>query len=454
MGSNNKIMSNVATFFVGDTANQDIINYGVILETDAQITLDGSNTYYEIGALIVQTQSSNAIVNAQGTLDALVVNTDSNTTTLYVSNVSGVFTTTGVANITGIQARSFNIDIIQRMTINFVTNPFFNTGSFETNEVITDSNTGANGIIVGANSSAIDVLDSSGTFYVDDFIIGGTSNASAKIITLTNTAFGVGNTIAQESQVLQLANIQSFSNTGSFQIGELVYQNRKSNGATQNTLVGIIDSANSKIAIMSSSFGSFTNNAPLFGTSVTTTILLITQAGPFEVGEVVYQSNGSANVSMGVIQSLDLSIGAGTITIANVSGTFVTSYQVEGFVSHANGTVLIVSNGYCVAYINGVKPTNTATGVVYFSNSSVLELTEVDGIFVLYHKIYGANSYANLVSARSPISNSSVIFGAINTITLAKEEGTFIITTNSNTELIDANTGAIANIIAIEVTEN
>ena len=371
------------TFHIGDLVTQIFpYNNGIVQSVTAKINVPGSNTFYELGTLVIQAAANSVTVaDAQGTLDAIELNVSTNTTTLYVSNTTGIFTNSGTSDVVGLYARSFIAETIQRINIGFITNADPRTGSFDSIdlELITNNN-GALGGVIGANSSTIDVIVATGTFNENDIIIGTTSSAEATVLSFSNVGFNDGDPIAQKSQVIQIVNVQTPSNTGSYQIGELVYQQQKnfrsSNAITQNTMIGIIDDCNSTVVTMSSTFGPITNNSLLIG-----------------------------------------------------------------------------SNSNCLATINNVKTINTATGVVYSSNSSSIQITQVSGAFMLGHKIYGPNSYANLVSSLANIFSISSVHSAINTLDIIRGTGQLVITTNNSSFVVDANTGALANVILIDMTE-
>jgi len=334
----NTITSN--TFLIGDLVTQiEPFNNGIVQAVIAEITIPGSNTFYELGNLLIVGVNANNPSNtvAQGTLDAITLNTNSNSTILYLSNTTGIFTNGSL--VVGLYARSFEIDFIQRMNIGFVSNAYPITGSFDSVdfELITDNITGALGGVSGANSSTIDVVVATGIFNVEDTITGADSGATATILSFSNTKFNVGDHVAQESQVIQLVNIQNATNTGSFQINEIVYQQQKNfrsaNAITQNTMVGIIDSCNSTVATMSSEFGPITNNYVLIGANS---------------GCIATINNvKSINTATGVVYSSNSS----TIQITQVVGTFLLGHVIYGPNSYANLT-LSLPNVYATSTIS------------------------------------------------------------------------------------------------------
>jgi hypothetical protein len=91
--------------------------------------------------------------------------------------------------------------------------------------------------------------------------------------------------------------------------------------------------------------GQFVNGELVTQSAVISNIdtLTVTGAGNLQVGEFVYQSNGTANVGTGILQSFILSGGAGSLVVNTVNGSFSTSFGIEGATSGANATVTSVS---------------------------------------------------------------------------------------------------------------
>ena len=86
-------------------------------------------------------------------------------------------------------------------------------------------------------------------------------------------------------------------------------------------------------------------------------LIMSSNTAAFTTGELIYQSNGSANVATGLLYSANST----TLKITNTFGTFVTSYQVKGNSSSANA---VISS----AFANVVTTLNSNTITVPFSN--------------------------------------------------------------------------------------
>lgn len=89
----------------------------------------------------------------------------------------------------------------------------------------------------------------------------------------------------------------------------------------------------------------------------------------FEFGELVYQSNGSANIATGVVNSSGLSGGSGSVVLVDVSGSFQNTsssgFQLQTLTTGAVANITSVNTSVTI--------TTTATGFVKEgSNSSVL----------------------------------------------------------------------------------
>ena len=69
-------------------------------------------------------------------------------------------------------------------------------------------------------------------------------------------------------------------------------------------------------------------------------LTMTSNTGAFINGEVIFQSNGSANVATAKLFSANTS----SVKVQNVSGTFVTTYQIKGLSSNSNGVISVVSD--------------------------------------------------------------------------------------------------------------
>ena len=84
-------------------------------------------------------------------------------------------------------------------------------------------------------------------------------------------------------------------------------------------------------------------------------------------GEFIYQSNGTANVATGYVYISSIASNVGTITVANVVGTFVNTFQVQTLTTVTTSNVVTVNS----------TATITSTGKGQVISSSVINATAV-----------------------------------------------------------------------------
>lgn len=454
-----------AGFLAGDAIEQGN-SVGNVIGTYTTITFAGNTTYFEVGTNVYQGNSS--VNTAIGYLADIDLNTSNNEQTiLYITNVFGSFVNT--SNIYGQTSTLIGYEFVQRINLFSVTGANATTGSFGIDENVFQVNsTGGNtavGSVNAGNSTLIEINIISGTF-VNAVTLYGTSGANASVNGISSLSISVGNTFFQQSQLAELQEIQYFSNTGLFQIGETVYQNQKNsnseNAIEMNTFIGFISNISGNSVLISGGIGYLQNNTPIFGTDTTVDILNVVNAGFLQVGEPVYQNNGTANVANGIIQSIITQGGQGTIVIGSLSGTWSNLYPIVGIVSGQTSIINAISNGVCSAMINGIVSINTVAGQISFVNTTYLGVTfpingsnfSVNGtVKTTCRSQVGENTFlktGNSSTVSNVISNIATL-SAFNTTEFQQINGAFVITTNSSTILTDANTGATANIIYVTV---
>jgi hypothetical protein len=110
--------------------------------------------------------------------------------------------------------------------------------------------------------------------------------------------------------------------------------------------------------------------------------LTVTEAGAgINFGDYIYQSNGTANVATGIVQSYSIVANAGTIVVNSVSGTFDPTYDV---------TLLSTSNTANVSSVNAIAVSTKASGVI----KSIINANAMT-----VKRISFANSFSNTGSA-------------------------------------------------------
>ena len=363
-------MSNAASYAVNETIYQSNgaanVAVGKLSETKSSvITLTtSSNTQYQLGEFIYQPNS--AVNTARGVLIGKVANTTANTLTLYVGNVQGTFTAT--ANIQGttntVLTVASNIQVKFRNNVN----PAAQTGSFDLGETVTTTS-GFAGVIEVANEFDAEIIPVSGTLADDDQLTGSISGASAFIEELGLQAPVVGANVYQTVSDLYIDGL-----TGTFSAGEYVFQYRQNTDRTDQTFelttYGVVTSANSSVIMLKDRFGSFTKDEPIYGAtsnavaivdkiissnsatgtviaSNTTVIKVINTSGEFLANSRVYSANSAARIvsidkTPYITLTSNVASAINSILVANVTGNFVTSYQIKGATSLANAVITYI----------------------------------------------------------------------------------------------------------------
>lgn len=106
-----------------------------------------------------------------------------------------------------------------------------------------------------------------------------------------------------------------------------------------------------------------------------------------EIGEYVYQSNGSSNTATGYVYQVNIAGGSGTIKLSNTTGTFVNTYQINTLTSNATATVSLA---------NAVTLVTTTVGSVKTSNTTSLDVKRLslNNEFITGYLILGKSSGA------------------------------------------------------------
>jgi hypothetical protein len=360
--------------YIGDNVYQtNTNNMGNVISIDSKVTINGSNTFYEVGTIIYENNVASSGIF--GGLDNLSINTTANTTTLYLSNVQGFFNNTSSSNVYGLNIRQFNYSIVERLTLlsTQLNNIDPTTGSFTIGEIIFTASNTAIGVVLSANTSVIDVSITSGTFS-NTGITGLTSGATGIITKFTGVSFNTNNTIYQPAINIQLVDVINFNNTtNSFQVNEIVYQKEKnvksSNAITQNTFYGIIESANATMAIIAPIFGYLANNSSIYGTLVTASN---------GVASAIINNIEMINTAVGIISSINST----TVKLTNVSGIFKINRRLWSNNTIANTTTQLAnlfSNSTINTAINTIEFYQTNGSFIATTNSSTLLISQNTG---------------------------------------------------------------------------
>jgi len=248
----------------------------------------------------------------------------------------------------------------------------------------------------------------------------------------TTESFALGETVT-DSTTSSTA-VVLFSNASAVQLGTI-------SGAfnTGDILIGA--TSNARATISNTAFNTvqtFTANTPVWQEVFVINLQNIT--GTFNIGDTVYQSRQNYNSQNAVTENTVV----GFISSLNT----VSMSVISPLGSFTNSSLIIDANSSATAIINGVRTANIVTANVLLANSSILQVNDVKGVFNLNQFIYGPSVFAT-ISAQSTIITSLQVNTALNTIDFALNDGWF---EANSTQVMDSNSGAIANIIGIAIS--
>lgn len=169
-----------------------------------------------------------------------------------------------------------------------------------------------------------------------------------------------------------------------------------------------------------------------------------------EIGEFIYQSNGTANTATGYVYQTSIAGGSGTIKISNTTGTFVNTAVINTLTSNATANVSVANTVTLVTTtIGSVKTSNTSTlgvkrlslnnefltGYTLLGKSSgaTASVTDVAENFDTLQVGENADISANVQVANTVVSGLQVIdsgFGYIDdeSVNMSKEGSPFTVT--------------------------
>lgn len=322
-----------------------------------------ANVKYQINERIAQ---PNASVNtASGILLGKSSNATANTLTLHIGNVSGTFTAS--ANIEGTTNTTITTDPIVKISITSVSSANDSTGSFQVGERVTQTG-GFDGNVVFATSYIIHCMDITGTYANSTTLTGGTSGTTAVGTGSTNTALANAVTAFQTKTIIDYT-----SNTSAFSNGATIYQRQinksVANQVFVNSAIGEISSVNSTALEIINVEGYFFKDEDIYSLTVNATatgvrtvntatgtvisqsnteVTLIDVSGTFTENNQIQTANACANITSiatntYITQSSNVDSVINNIKIANVSGYFVTDYELAGNTNSANVTITAVN---------------------------------------------------------------------------------------------------------------
>ena len=130
--------------------------------------------------------------------------------------------------------------------------------------------------------------------------------------------------------------------------------------------------------------------------------------GIFNIGENIYQSNGTANTATGVIYSANTS----QILITNSTGSWTTSYQAMGDTSGANAIVSYVSQNV-ITYSNStvvVPFIGNTTANLFYANQSIYIATNSRSVtdVLMVNTIINSTSFSTNIKLHNPVGDDTI----------------------------------------------
>jgi hypothetical protein len=363
------------------------------------------------------------------------------------------------------------------------------TGSYDLGEIVTQSSTSTNGVISFANSSKLIISSITGSGFVDNAtIIGVTSNTSANVtavasnptITLSNTAgafiLGAG-IISSSSGSANVSTITLLPNEQTeYIISPKVTISGDGTNAAAYSLVNTTTTSISSIVVFDPGSNYTQANAtvsanPNFGSNATLNPLISPVLGhgsnaAFELGaeyagiSVTFANSYSEQYNLPGYGEFRT---AGLIKDALFDNVYLTINNYDRVKINLTG-----SNTFSVGEV--VYQANLATGIVVYSNTSLVELSNVRGTFdkaaanltVIGLTTEYTSAIANVnvsqftVSANSYVRQQNtgaagtLISANSTTLRLSNVVGTFI----SGYTVYDSSSNAYANVSAIKTANN
>jgi len=329
----------------GNTSSTNAVLSGVST-IQANLTND-----YTVGSFVRIGGNANTNIRRVTAVNTSVISTSTPLNTNYTSNVH--YLMPYAVDIAGIALTSANA-YISNVNLNSIKLTFNNVATQGLNFVVGEKvdqvdssniNQGANATVSFANSTTLVLTGVNGTF--------------------------VGNPSTTNAQTIQIS-----SNNGSFVVGDIISQGNGS-VVTANAYVYTANSSTLQVVPINGYFTQTTANMTISGNTIA-----------FNVGETIYQNNGSSTTANGYI----LTANATVLTVIPNYGVFNNLYQIKGVTSTANAVVGAVVSNY-------ITDQSTKAYAVVSSTSS-----NASGLFVRgessYQKasIISVDSYPNITT--------------------------------------------------------
>lgn len=366
---------------IGSLTTLDVTDGGSEFEVGETVNLISANGAFA-KAIVEEVEDIQGQIDFQLTDGGFGYNSDSQ---VLISN-----TILTIANIANLQFQPFETVSQPLVAIAFDTaNNIFETGQqvfrYYANNLVSGS-----GYVLSmnqiANSGNLVVTASSGNLYAGVSTIFTTANAISANITANTNATATGNVVGVSANLSLYAN----GRTGTYTVGEEVYQSNNTLAEWANGVVRTVDAVGDSVIVrLSSSRGGFISGQPLIGRASGTVSNLqtyTTKLGVYNVNNTFYATdetynniaNGSASSANGYISTVSVgedatfSIGSNAtllnVEVANVNLDFLISgrhsnlqFDTSTLVPFTLGTQIYryFSNGTVAAHATVVGVTQT-----------------------------------------------------------------------------------------------
>lgn len=143
------------------------------------------------------------------------------------------------------------------------------------------------------------------------------------------------------------------------------------------------------------------------------TLTVNNSANTWQVGEFVYQSNGTSNIATGVLQSQNVFLNVGSLVIFSVSGAFVTNSTatINGLTSGATANINSVNTTSYFANARAIVQSQANSSTLFLKRISTLDL-ETNGANLVGLSSGASATITSLTSQSPPPSGLNAIVTA------------------------------------------
>lgn len=317
--------------------------------------------------------------------------------------------------------------------------------------------------------SAVSVIDGGANFNIGDIldVQGKGKNGKVKVVNTTEQrgrvsfnleSGGTGYSLNALSLVSPQLKIDYVNATGNIQAGQLLYTIQSNNMVANGTII----SSNASTIIVKQNTSGF-----IPGSNAYTALKMIVSpsSGSFTNGEIVYQSNGTANVAVGQILRVIPNIANTGYFIGNVIGNFQTSvynssgntFVLVGNTSSAQGFIFTIEGGSNTGTITISNTVGGGTGASFkIGDITDREIVTVNSDYLrdkINTKFLTFNESANAVGTVSVTDNSNTVTGVGTTFTTTFIPGSYIQVSNTTSKQI-REISTIANNTSLTTVQN